>query len=514
MAAKRAVAWGGVACALALGASQAAACGADDEGRTDASAPIAEGGVIFPPISDASTPDAAVSDADAAVGHTLTLGLRRGAGNITVTVRVLSSGTLDGSQTPVLTVAGGTASALTPTATAGEFQGTITPSGVDLEVPITASAHGATITRTALMLSNIDDSLDQPEAVPGLVNTEGVEDGINVSPDGQWLLVGTYSPVDVYTCAAGGFTYATPACAAIVGPYGAPERPSMLGASRIQGGTYTNGCPSVGLLPPQTYAFIPVAAYMFRRAADGTFGEPHVIGAGADGCLGPYGYSFAASPVGNSAKLLFSQDDPFDAPDTKADIYFLDAVLGQDNIWATYSLQNGAAKVSDMKAVRIAPTLAARQGNPAYANGILAWDDEDQEESARRLFFAPLSGTLPTVTAADAGPVGDAGAQVIAIPQAGEEQIQPAFDGDDLYWFGANGISRSSNLDGGALSASSSWSPRKVMLAPGTSANRPILAVGEPTVARLPDGGKELYFVYVKKTAKGLDGAVGRVRFR
>jgi hypothetical protein len=405
----------------------------------------------------------------------------------------------------------GTASAITATSTPGEFTATITPSGKDIEVGIAAHAHGVSVSKTALTITNIDSALGQPEAVPGLVNTTGIEDGENVSPDGQWLIVASYVPVDVYTCASKGLTMSDPSCSTIIGPYTAPERPSMLGSSRIHGGTYDSDCPSLGIATPQAFAFMPTAAYVFHRQADDSFAEPHVLGVQADGCLGPYGYSFAGAPASGTAGVVFANDDPFDSPDTKADLYFLSIKLGQDNLWGHYAVDNGSPKLSGMLATKLLPVLPWRQGNPAYQGGLLAWDNEDLDNAQRVIYFAKENGTMPNVSVADAGPLSEAGAATLGMNEAGQEHIQPAFDGIDLYWFGSSGIRRATMQSGADPAASASWSSSKVMLAPAQGGV--VLATGEPTVANLPSGEKELYFVYIKTTSTGLDGAVGRVPF-
>ena len=156
-----------------------------------------------------------------------------------------------------------------------------------------------------------------------------------------------------------------------------------------------------------------------------------------------------------------------------------------------------------------------RQGNPYYQNGILAWDNEDRTGGARDLFFAPEVGTLPAVTALDAGSSADGGPPAIGISDPSDEEVQPAFDGADLYWFGTGGISRATRVSSNADVASpASWTPRVSMLAPKGDGSEPILATGEPTVAHVAGGQKELYFVYIKKVGSGYDGAVARVPFR
>ncbi|MGH7327093.1 MAG: hypothetical protein ACREJX_01960, partial [Polyangiaceae bacterium] len=473
-----------------------AACGGDDSNRA---------------ASDASLGDVAV-DSPAAPEHTITLSFSRTVTGFDVTMHVETNGVPDSSSAPTISVTGGAASAVVPGAAAGDFVSSVDPSVIDDEVAVTATAYGNTAKKTALVLEHLADALDQPEEVPGLVNTTGVEDGANVSPDGAWLIVASYVPIDLYSCVlTGAADFSSAACSTIIGPYAAPERPNMLGASRIHDGTYDDTCPSLGVTTPQTHAFFPVAAYMFHRQSDGSFAEPHVLGVDADGCLGPYGYSFAGAPTGTTAGLVFAHDDPSDVPDTKADIYFLNATLGQDNIWARYFVDGGTPTLSEMTAVKIPPVLPDRQGNPAFQDGLLAWDDEDLAVPNRDLFFAPEMGTLPAVTAIDAGSSPDGGPPTIGVSNSSEEEIQPAFDGADLYWYGTGGISMATRTSSTAdPSAPASWSARTSMVNVLGDGTRPIIATGEPTVAHPAGGKKELYFVYIKKVGAGYDGAVAR----
>ncbi|HEX7667547.1 MAG TPA: hypothetical protein VF407_23605, partial [Polyangiaceae bacterium] len=364
-----AAAAGGVLFACSSG-DDAAAPGSDVDGGADATA--GDGAI------EAATPSS-----------TIAITLHRTTAGIDVVVKLATEAGPDSTTVPTLTVTNGAASPITKGTNAGEWTCSLVPSAKDVLVEVTAAAYGITAKKTALVLDHVDDSLGQAELVGGLVNTNGVEDGANVSPDGEWLIVASYVPIDFYSCLFAGATMDQSACSTITGPYAAPERPGMLGASRIHGGTYDSHCPSLGITAAQTHAFFPTAAFVFHRQADGTFAEPHVLGADADGCLGPYGYSFAGAPTGTTAGLVFAEDDPLDSPDTKADLYFLSATLGQDNVWGRYAVDGGSAQLFDMKATRIPPVLPTTQGNPALSNGVLAWDDEDQSGGARDLWFAP-----------------------------------------------------------------------------------------------------------------------------
>lgn len=233
--------------------------------------------------------DAGPAPATGAVAITLARGT---ANDIDVTIHVTNSaGNPVLAASPMVTIAGGTKSAVVE-AGGGDYTTTVTPDVLDSEVKITAASADASATKIALAFANLDASLGQPETIDGLVNTPAWEDGVNVSPDGKWLLISTYVSLDALSCAFSSNDPANAACKTILGPVAAPARPGMLGASRIHGTTYDNVCPSFGITTPSTaIAFIPVAAYGFERQPDGSFANPFVIGWEADGCLGPYGMS-------------------------------------------------------------------------------------------------------------------------------------------------------------------------------------------------------------------------------
>lgn len=443
--------------------------------------------------------DAGPAPATGAVAITLA---RATANDIDVTIHVTNSaGNPVLAASPSVTIAGGTKSAVVE-AGGGDYTTTVTPDILDSEVKITAASADASATKVALAFANLDASLGQPEAIDGLVNTPAWEDGVNVSPDGKWLIISTYVPLDALACAFSGNNPANAACKSIIGPVAAPARPGMLGASRIHGTTWDNVCPSFGITTPSTtIAFIPVAAYGFERQPDGSFANPFVIGWEADGCLGPYGMSFTATPSGTSAGAIFSDHDPFKGGSgTDSDLYYTPLTLGAPNILGTYTFNGAqAVRTNDITTV-LPPVTSIRQGNPSYSGGRIWWDNEDLAQTDRDLYYSDVTGTLPAITATSAGTVG--------VSLAGQEEIQPSLDGNTLYWMGSGQLFRSTLTASADPKLAGSWSARQPLLGPASATN--ILAAGEPTVAHV--GGKtELYFVYIKKTPTGYDGNAARV---
>ena len=120
----------------------------------------------------------------------------------------------------------GTAGAVTETN--GDYSTIITPQVTSAEVSITAVTGALRADKVALVLPLVAPDWDQPGQVASPVSTTGYEDGPEVSPDGQWLVVSTYSFVDGICClGACGVpidVYST-FCQTVVGPSGGPERP-------------------------------------------------------------------------------------------------------------------------------------------------------------------------------------------------------------------------------------------------------------------------------------------------
>ena len=152
-----------------------------------------------------------------------------------------------------VTAPGATVGAVLPDA--GLYTAMLAPSITSGELAITASAivDGTPITATAIavVLPTVDAAWNQPIAVPGMVNTLGYEDGPVVSPDGEWLMVSSYSPVDEFCCTSGCRSAVGDAtvCQTSLGPSSGPERPGMFGSDRIVDATHIkNQCPSLCLV--------------------------------------------------------------------------------------------------------------------------------------------------------------------------------------------------------------------------------------------------------------------------
>lgn len=423
-------------------------------------------------------------------------------------IRVTAHLTEDGVALPgvavTISAAGGVASAVTD-AGGGDYLSTVVADELDSQVTITATAGAASATRIALPMTNVDEAWGQPEAIAGLVNSPGWEDGANISPDGEWLIVTSIVPIDLLSCVQDGQSSSAASCMDVIGPFAAPERPGFLGADRIHDGTYDSECPDIGIPAGSGFAFPPVSAYGFRRQTDGSFAEPFVIGFDANGCLGPYGMAFTGAPAGNGAGIVFAFNDPIDAPDHLEDVWYAPITLGQPNMLGDYSVGMSGIQVTGFTPTQIGPSLTNVQGNPAYTPGYVLWDDESLGPNDRDLYAAALTGTLPSVTAGTAFTIG------ASVP--GEAEIQPHFDEttDSLLYMGPSGITSKTLTPSVDPSLPGSWSAPTVLV--GAAPGHDIVAVGEPTISRSA-GVTELYFVYVLQTANGYDANVGRVRAR
>ncbi len=431
------------------------------------------------------------------------------------------------------------------------FSATLTPPVMDSfndnwtgEIPVTAryldpaNNFDQSITRITLVLTSILPGLGQPEAVPGLVNTPGVEDSPQVSPDGQWLIVGTYNPVDIGYCLVNGNDYTHPACNINYFDQNGIERPNMFGASRILNDTtIDHAVPAINYDPatsPSPIATPPNASYGFRLLNDNTFGEPFVIGIDAGGYpwQTAFGFSFD-SIVGTQARVFYSYDSFNDVPDTRNDIYHSDITLGATNVLGDYQngvLMNFTGQEAVIDYVPICPTVDCQTTNPHITQDRLWFDNERQ--STDPLFSVDLF--FVKVTRDGAGfPTAYSSPQLVPVSQNPRGESMPYMDGDTLYYQCEQNLCRSQLVAPGADPALlASWQAEETIFVGSSSISWTInagrsgrvVATTEPSVATITVNGqiqKWLYFGYLMQVQYGagiLDfGAnwnVGRVRLQ
>ncbi len=429
------------------------------------------------------------------------------------------------------------------------FSATLTPPVTDSfgdnwtgEIPVTANylepANNLdeSITRTTLVLTNILAGLGQPESVPGLVNTLGVEDSPEVSPDGQWLIVGTYNPIDLGYCIVNGQDPTSPACNNNFFDQSGIERPNMFGASRILNATtIDHAVPAINYDPltvTTPIATPPVASYGFRLLNDNTFGDPFVIGIDADGYTwqAPFGFSLDTI-VGTQARVFYSYDSLNDDPDTRNDIYHSDITLGAPNILGDYQdavLMKFTGTEPFINFVPICPTEDCQNTNPHITQNRLWFDNERQNTGplfSPDLFFVD-------VTRDGAGfPTAYSNPQLVAASQTMRGESMPHMDGDTLYYQCEQNLCRSQLVTPSADPAQiSSWQTEETVFVGSSSISWTInggragrvIATTEPSVATITVNSqvqKWLYFGYLMQTQYGAGptefGAnwnVGRVR--
>jgi hypothetical protein len=413
----------------------------------------------------------------------------------------------------------------------GIYRASITPGVTSGEVPIVAKTTDgrASGSVTALVLTSVGDEWDQPIAIGGLVNTGGTEDSATISPDGEWLIVGTYEPIDtlccVFHCGEGPPDGRNSACQTVTGPYAAPARPNMPGAERIlsptrvvqasnrmcvtspDGGDFTLDFPDGGTLVPTISVN---GAYGFHRQADGTFAEPFLIGFQDDGFGGgPFCFSFVAPVTGGKANVVFAYKREDDFVNSAHHPTATTLTLGSDNVLGTYSCDGG---VVDYRpgAISELPVSPATQnaGNTSVGGGYL-WSDDENVNPA-----VPLSAQL----FADGGV---APWTSLALPIVTDDRRQPVLRNGRIYYYRNATVTSLSWNGGDPSNAASFGAPTAELVGDSIPAGGPLMlapglvaALGQPTFALRSDGTTEMVFVYYKRTATGFDGQIGRVPSR
>ncbi len=481
---------------------------------------------------------------DPAPGYNITLKFIRGDGGggldpFTVTATITKDGTATAGLSPTVTLGRGSQGGVTDMAN-GDYQFTVTPTQTG-EHAVTVVSNSASITRTALVLFNVDAGWEQPMSVSGLVNTEGYEDGVTISPDGEYLFVQTspnyFSAFFVYNApvAMGGCggDLLVPPCAhpyidTLAGPYTAPERPGYFDG-RFNGNLMRHNSNLYGVADGQApiFAFASMF-YGFKKQADGSFKQPFYIAFEDenDAIMNPFGMSFRMNNDG-TATMIFAFDDPaldqvqvdpdsngsFDV-DSGFDVYTTDITLGQNNILGQYVPgvpvpAKGASFASTLVGFDAAGPdgMYGTQGNPHLyylADGTIhsIWTDDEYDlddmdpgndaDAGDLSVYVQTAGTFPAGTWTKQG--------LPANINATGDQIQPFFTGSGLFFTQDVDIMYSaySGTDTLADYANNAYwaTPVKILEKDaGTSPLGKIIAIGEPTIANV-SGTEYLYFVY------------------
>jgi len=302
----------------------------------------------------------------------------------------------------------------------GQYQFTVTPFQTG-EHSVKVSYETATIKRTALVLHSVHSDWGQPMAVSGMVNTAGYEDGVTISPDGEYLFV-QYGPLyfsafqlfnlprDNGGC--GGHRLVPERCTHpwldhTIGPYSGPERPGFFDG-RFSGTTMLHNSNSWGVGEDESPIFAPsTMIYGFKRQPGGSFAEPFYLSFDDenDGITNASGLSLMLHGDG-TATILFALDDPSDPHmvdldgdgnndvESLHDIYTAEVTLGQNNILGTY-VYSGTPGTPPVRSTPFPSQLvnfgqtgingiAGTQGNPHlyHDNGVVQsiWTDDERDD--------------------------------------------------------------------------------------------------------------------------------------
>ena len=434
----------------------------------------------------------------------------------------------------------GTVSEVVP----GQYQFTVTPSQTG-EHSVKVSYENTTIERTALVLSTVHSDWGQPMAVSGLVNTAGYEDGVTISPDGEFLFV-QYGPL--YFSAfqlfnlprenggCGGNRLIPDRCTHpwldnTIGPYTGPERPGFFDG-RFSGTTMLHNANSWGVGMDESPIFAPsTMIYGFKRQPDGSFTAPFYLTFDDknDAITNASGLSLMLHGDG-TATILFALDDPSD-PDmvdldgdgtydveSLHDIYTAEITLGKNQILGTFVF-SGTPGTPPLRGTPFPSQLvnfgktgidgiAGTQGNPHlyHNNGEVQsiWTDDERDATG----VGSDRGDL-AVYGLTAGTFPDGTWLKVLLPSVINQpwpssEMQPFFTGSDLYYtlmsdtrlpeiyyIPFNGSHTLTDYQD-----PNRWSnPEKILGADAADAPGKIIAIGEPTIANTQDG-EYLYFVY------------------
>ena len=420
----------------------------------------------------------------------------------------------------------------------GNYSFEVTPSKTG-EYDVTVEYKNQTLQRTALVLQDTHSDWGQAQSVSGLVNTEGYEDGVTITPDGEYLFVQTgpytLSAIFVYNEArvnggCGGSRVVPDRCThpwinELVGTYSAPQRPNYFNR-RFDGNRQLHNAASWGLGDDETPNFaMTTMFYGFKKQSDGSFAEPFYMAFDdlKDGISSPFGLSFLKQPQEKKYTTIFTLKDAY-TTDFGFDIYSYDATFEEDNIFGTYALSSiGNAPV---RTGSFSSTLvdmgdnSGTQGNPflyAVAGDVKSiWTDDeyDNDGGDRDKVSVHVLNSGEFRTSNDWTKV--------ILPESvnvvGKEARQPSFVNGELFF--AQDVSVvmsefSANHTAADLGTSGNWSSPEVILQKDTSYNfflleqadiGKIIAVGEPTLADV-NGTQILYFVYGQ--IRGIDPLTG-----
>ena len=437
-----------------------------------------------------------------------------------VTVTVTKDGSPAPGQSLQVTIPKGTSTATVDNGD-GTYSFTVTPTSTGT-YPVTASIGGAVLTRKAVVLDTYMTGVGQPMAIPGdYVNTDGYEDGVTITPDGQYLFV-QYGPfymsgiLNYLTiCSSNSYSanYDLNTCSGrtnsslvfnTIGPTSGPYRPGYDTTNIVNGKLRHLPLVTISGVANGIVGF-PTMFYGFKRQADGTFAEPFTLAFDdPKNIQGPFGLSFKMNGDGTGIYIVAWNNylnDP--GGDHKPDIYTGSLTFGQNTSMGTvtYSGDTYTAITPNVSLVNF-PSQAGVQGNPhlyydTSGNIKSIWTDDEQVSNDLTVYRL-TSGSMTT-----GAWVKDTLPSVINTSAA---ESQPFFTGDKLIMRRGNNIAYHAYQPTNGSCASgftdpTCWGAQTIMI--GNNANTAvgqIVTVGEPTIATY-NGKKYLYFVYIEVRA-------------
>jgi len=407
----------------------------------------------------------------------------------------------------------------------GTYVFRVTPSSTGV-YPVTVSYENVSVTQSAVVIDDVGARVGQPLSIAGdVVNTEGYEDGITITPDGQYLFV-QYGPIYfsgiflVSTiCSDSNYSlYNLNDCMGrnnsewifkSIGPRGGDIRPNFPDARISTTGDISHLSNIVVTGVANGVAVPPTVFYGFKRQNDGSFAEPFLVAFEDEGraVQSPYGLSFQMTSS-TTANVTFAWNNVLDQlGNDGVDVYTGSVQMEQTNTLGnvSYSGDFPSTIVPNVVPPSFTDHLGV-QGNTHIDtnddNEVIAIWVDDEVSTHDLTVYMLTAGTYPNGTW-----------QKLNLPSkinTLEDESQPFFDGDYLYLRRDNRIVAHEYLGLNRLDydLDSAWGDEEIIMESGFNAlNGEIIAVGEPTLARV--GGKiYLYFVYGITRAQGMDNYV------
>ena len=445
----------------------------------------------------------------------------------------------EGEPAPEITVAHGEISPVEG-GEGGRYAATVTPDRTG-ELHFTVRAGEAVFERAALVLPEVAEGWGQPMMVSGLVNTEGYEDGVTVSPDDAYLFVQT-GPMYFSGLLLFQFPRAQGGCGGdrlsptrcdhpwvnqTIGSYGPPARPGFYDGRIGDDGSLLHNSNLYQVPNEVSPILAPITMfYGFARQPDGTFAEPFILSFedANDAIVNPFGMSFQPHRD-NTATMLFALNDPAgetpgvdldgdgtaDVP-SGFDVFTTEVSLGADHALGRYVPGPNPLEIERADFPPQLVELGAAgtegrfgtQGNPHlyYDEGGIrsVWTDDEYDTDPESP-AAVDHGDLSVYVLDGVWPEGPFTKVVLPDPISTEaEEIQPFFDGERLVYTRETEIwlSRYSGPHTAAgYSDGASWgAPTPILRKDTAQSDGAVIAIGEPTMSVDAEGVRRLYFVY------------------